>query len=627
MKVSVSNIVKKFKTNITILQTMYEAINNSLEANSNKIEIEFQGDPLLDETIAYSSFNILDNGDGFNDDNLSSFQEYLTDFKIDLGCKGVGRFTWLKVFENVLIVSKLADKTVKINFSLDFQENEDITVIKEENEIYNQTKIVFSGCKLSTNKYVFLTLDQIKLEILNHFAIRFSLLKKKNQTFEIILKDNIGSSIVTINDSDILKLNVENIEIVGHSSNIHLDLYYSFIPNGRGERSIVLCANERGIKDINTKGKIISDLPYKDSLICLVMSKYFDEFVNDERTDFYITDDENMFGVGMKELENRIKNKMEQIVLDKYPQIQDENINIQNLCIDEYPHLKKYIESDLSIIKNQKTLISNAQKAYEDEKQKAKNKFVKLLSARKIDESELIENINHLNDISNKELAQYFLYRQQIIDCLGKYNSINEKNESLVHDLFIPRGEKLVDSLEDRLNNNIWLLDDKFMSCKNLYSDIKVQTIKQEILKEDENNGEDALVEPDLTIFYENKLAIVVEFKALGANYNKKIDAISEINRNNGIVAKNIPNLNAIYGYIITQFDEVFLKRMQYQNGIKRMFTNGEDQMFYFYNENISNSEGKSIPCHTYIISTESIYLDAKARNQLFLDIIKKTNV
>ena len=249
--------------------------------------------------------------------------------------------------------------------------------------------------------------------------------------------------------------------------------------------------------------------------------------------------------------------------------------------------------------------------------------FSKLLSSRSISSREFIEEVNKISDFSSKELAKYFLYRKNIIDCLEKYINRNESIEKLLHNLFIPQGEQLDNSLKNRINNNIWLLDDKFMSFTHAFSDISIKKIKSIIKEEDKKDGADNAVEPDLTIFYSNKSAIVIEFKALGASYNKKIDAISEINRNNGILASTIDNIDILYGYIITDFDDTFIRRMNFQNGVKKLFSNSENQVYYLYNENIKNSNGEAIPCHTYIMSAKSICKDANLRNKLFIDIIK----
>ena len=627
MKVNIRNIVSRFKMQISIMQTLYEAIANSLEANATHIEIILKNNNMPIEGLnAYYEFLIIDDGDGFNEANINSFLEYLSSYKIKLGCKGIGRFTRLTVFKDIEIESKLSAKTVIINFSLDFDESNKkcMEIIQEESiSPVNETKIIFKNCLLDQSKYINMTLREIKEQILDHFALKFYLLKQQHKEFNITIKDNCSSEYEKIDFLDIINMNHDTFQITTTLNTFHFNLYFSFVKNGKNKRNVVLCANGRAVKELN----IVPELPDKASFICLVISDFLDENVDDSRTELLFNEQKDgIVSISLSELIEEVQRKIDEIIIKEYPQINDKNAIIEKECIDEFPHLKNYIKSDRTIIKNKKKIIEKAKKQYENDKEDTRNTFTQLLKSRNIDNYELIENINKLNDISNKELAQYIMYRQQIIDCLGKYNANHEKIESLLHDLFIKRGTELSTSYNNRLDNNIWLLDDKFMSCKNLFSDKKVKAIKKAIMKEDKIDGIDDDVEPDMTIFYENNIVVVVEFKALGANYNKKIDAISEISRNQGIVASNIDNINVIYGYIITQFDEVFLNRIKYQPSIRRMrlYSNSKEGMFYIYNENIINKEGLCIPCHTYILSTDSIYKDADARNKTFIDILKK---
>jgi hypothetical protein len=46
---------------------------------------------------------VTDDGDGFNTKNYNAFKEYKTKNKIRIGCKGVGRLTWLKLFNKAEI--------------------------------------------------------------------------------------------------------------------------------------------------------------------------------------------------------------------------------------------------------------------------------------------------------------------------------------------------------------------------------------------------------------------------------------------------------------------------------------------------------------------------------------------
>jgi len=171
--VSIKNIVDDLPSTVNWKQAVYEAITNSIQANATSIKINFIQDALdMEETKKYIiAIEIEDNGDGFIEDNLNAFKEYKTKHKRKLGCKGIGRFLYLKIFENVHIDS--LDKTI------DFEVDKDIT--------YNDSpKIDNTILKLSKprNKFV-VDYETFKKNIKEHFIAYFQLKQKDNIVINI----------------------------------------------------------------------------------------------------------------------------------------------------------------------------------------------------------------------------------------------------------------------------------------------------------------------------------------------------------------------------------------------------------------------------------------------------------
>ncbi len=52
----------------------------------------------------FESFSITDNGLGLNGANYTSFNTAYSTLKVKKGCKGIGRFLWLKAFDSVLLL-------------------------------------------------------------------------------------------------------------------------------------------------------------------------------------------------------------------------------------------------------------------------------------------------------------------------------------------------------------------------------------------------------------------------------------------------------------------------------------------------------------------------------------------
>ena len=99
---------------------LFEAVVNAIDSLSNQkgnkskeISISVQRDesqPTMDndanqDKLPIVGFLVEDNGEGFTDDNFNSFCTSDSTLKIHRGCKGLGRFTWLKVFNEIQVKS------------------------------------------------------------------------------------------------------------------------------------------------------------------------------------------------------------------------------------------------------------------------------------------------------------------------------------------------------------------------------------------------------------------------------------------------------------------------------------------------------------------------------------------
>jgi nitrogen fixation/metabolism regulation signal transduction histidine kinase len=100
------------------MMPLYEAISNAVDAieehqdgfSNHLIRIRLVASTDLahqagDETLVVDGFDVIDDGVGFNEKNLASFQEAHTLFKVKVGGRGVGRFSFLKGFSSVDIRS------------------------------------------------------------------------------------------------------------------------------------------------------------------------------------------------------------------------------------------------------------------------------------------------------------------------------------------------------------------------------------------------------------------------------------------------------------------------------------------------------------------------------------------
>ncbi len=624
VETSINSILKTFKTRIDFLQPVYECIANAFEASANDVSITFTKKNDLFNSNIIEKIEIVDNGVGFTTDNISSFSEYMSDYKADLGCKGIGRFTWLKVFNKVDIDSNTLDSNVHIDFSKSFNSAKSITTNTRSNS-YTETRITFSSI-VKDYELSEVDLKEIKSKILDYFSLKFVNFKKNKSKFKITLLFDNQKETITCEDVGELRKNSFDMEDQNEKK-YSFEINYSFTDNSQKTKNeCYLCGNERIVEEYKLN-KVFSALPDNKYIKILIYSSLFEECINAERTAFTFNKTENnptlMDPLRFPLISKEIENNIERIILEEFPNIKDNNELIIQKCIDEKPHLAKYIKKDTSLIKYPKDVIKRAETEFENEKEKVKNNFIKILEDKDIDSQELVNEFAKLNDLSCRELAQYIQYRQTIIDSLNNLNIENEKIEKYLHNLFFNLGNSSFskDEVADKYNNCIWLLDDKYMSYESMHSDEKIIKIKKEISESSSSYYDNK--EPDLTIFYSNHDVVVVEFKAIGANTDDKINAYTEINRNIGIVAKNFKNINNIYGYVITKFNKEFKDLVDELPSVKALFSSGKDPIYYIYNDNIKDDEGNKKNVHIYFVSTENIYLDAYSRNKLFIDIIK----
>lgn len=629
MKVKIENILRNIKEKIDLSHTLFEAISNSFDAEANAIIIVFKAENNLDvESKLVSSFTVEDNGVGFTEKNIDSFSEYLTDHKIELGCKGIGRFTWLKVFENVRIISELDDKIVNINFDKNYSKEKSVIETYHKTE-KKKTSIVFQNCINIEKLSIELDLEKIKQSILDHFILKFSIYKHNYEKFTITLREEGKPDSILISLEDISNTSKQKFTIVDNNKQkVVFTLIYFFMNDIKSSNKVSLCASNRVVEEILTEYKSMK-LPYDTKGVFLVFSDYLNSRVNNSRTSFEMDKTSDYPSVvdpiTYKKIIAETKSQIDKLIIDKFPEVQADNeVTMQELK-NEYPYLIKYFVEDTSVIKRKAKMIKDAENKFKTEKAAIKESFSKMLESKNIDPREFSELVEKISDISNRELAQYFIYRQQIIDALEKLEFDKKGLENLLHILFMKKNTSASPDEEDYIySNNVWLLDDKFMSFKNIFSDKRIDYIIEEITNQnllEYNNPE----KPDLTVYYSNKSIVVVEFKGLNAAPQNKLNAIVEINRNLAIVAEQFEDIHSQYGFIITSFDEKFLRYLRAQPLTKEMFTNSTDSMFYYYNEKIKNKNGDSVPTHVYIVSTNSVWKDANSRNKTFIDILKNT--
>lgn len=627
LKINIANYVRRL-SNINFIQPLIESVINSLDAEATLINITFNKIKRIERTkdgdkeIEYiDGFKITDNGEGFTDKNIDSFFDMFSGDKTK-GKLGSGRFIWLKVFKNIDIESRLAHSTVKIHFCDDYDK---ITIeeIEEQNEKI-QTTIQFYDLtdeyKENTIEY---DINNIRNLVENEIFAKLLLLKNEDKKhFDIIFDDAAFS----INEKNIPSLNREkfDIKIKNTKKSEKFNIFYDVKDDGRGKNENYYAAHGRKVR--NLLGDVnFNKLPNKASSRIIVTSRYFDENVNDDRNNFKfdLNNATDTYPITFAMINDVIEEKVSTILKKKLPHFDKFLTSNIDTLIEQHPYIAKQIHANAKFARDPNKLLKKSFSAYETMVKSSKDRFGRALKKKKLDDDTYKKLTNEFSYIEACELGRYICYRQQIIECLNKLHKNNEKYEDKLHDLIATKHED-TDKYVDR---NLWLLDDKFMNYLTSYSDEKISKIKKDI----KNNNPDVygdLKEPDLVAFYnkENGFqdAVVIEFKAIGANNDDKLYSHTEISKNNVYIARNLSNINSLHSYIITSLNDNLVSDFNTIAGVIKMQTEHEKPILYWYNDKVKDAEGNGIPCHTFVIDTGTIIKDSNIRNNAFLEFLRK---
>ena len=286
-------------------QPMLEAITNSLQANAKDIKITLISNDkqkdILDKKI--DSLQIEDDGDGFIKKNRDNFIQLknskFSDDPNKKGCKGMGRLSYLKVFNNIEIKSFTGSEKISFNFSEKFE----TSLLSPTPDFNNKgTKIIFKDVSENFLKYENGRLKRDAREIidleravritLNHLLHLLFFKKRSGIKFKItFLSDNLENQIISSENIPDFK-DDKSFNLMDSEGNKYpFTLLYSIndIKDKKGIIHDYYCANERSVCHFKEKGVVISPVECKNITLLLV-SDFFDksEVIKTDRQDFEI---------------------------------------------------------------------------------------------------------------------------------------------------------------------------------------------------------------------------------------------------------------------------------------------------------------------------------------------------
>ncbi len=181
--------------------------------------------------------------------------------------------------------------------------------------------------------------------------------------------------------------------------------------------------------------------------------------------------------------------------------------------------------------------------------------------------------------------------------------------------------------IEDIYKNNVWLLDDKFMSYSTIVSDLEMDKLIPYITLDGESGKETG--RPDIAIVFsrnpdktEKKVdVVIVELKKLGLKLAKREEVVSQLRQRARKILEYYPDqIGRVWFYGIVDINKELRVSLK-ESGFKPVYS--EDQAFYSEQKIIVDEDKDiSIPIGINVLSYKALMLDAESRNSTFLKVL-----
>jgi hypothetical protein len=596
-------IAEHYKGGVTARDVIREALTNSIHAGSKSISVDLRfSDKQLElspveERRVLEQITIADDGEGFTSENLSFFDEICTNHKDSIGGKGVGRLAFLKYANKVEIRSQLANELVEFNYTPDFR-LEDVKKTAGFGALSTTITLRDLKDKINTQvaKLVNAICDDLRLLLfLKHQAgqtIKLTFTHNSRQPFDDSYSfsgDNIRSE---------LNREFEFHEVIFKCYGFRDE------PPRRGIVAM-LCADELCIEEyvISKRFDICRHLIF-------VTSDYFNQRSNIERQRLELpkTDAE-------VDLLSRISREK------LMPRIHEECLamidasaegDIQQFKTDNIQKLKKYypfikvdsLGGDAAILDADEVV-----KAYRAQQARREDKVVEALETGN---PVSWDDVSHL---ASEDLARFIVHRALVIDSLANMPSASA--EIAIHNAILPKKSNGTEIRE----NNVWLVDDKFLSYSSIYSDETLATIVQQVGQSVEAKQQR---KPDVAAFFSrdsenhpNKL-VIIEFKKPGADIFENNKALMQCRLYASELVDQISTVREVFAFSIVEIANEFYRDLK-QTGFKDVFSLTERVV---YNDFLIGSKSE-VPLHLYVMPASALIKDAKARNRVFEEVLR----
>lgn len=526
LKSNLQGRIKKVKTN-NFLVPLFEAVSNSIHAieelakDKGSIEIQIIRNPRqtelgIDSEKAISGFKITDNGSGFSDENMASFEEVDSTYKEAKGGKGIGRISWLKFFETTDVSSTFRQSQNLLRREFRFTPNgiEDEKIMPLKADATFETIVSLDPIKTQWEKNSRKSLEDIGICLIEHFI---SWLVTDSMP-QVLIKDGAAKlNLKSKYDQTIGKNQiVEKIQLKGKSFTV--TGFKNYVSNST--HTIFLCGHKRvadfyhlAKRDRFFNRQFTDENLRKYSYSLFVESDYLDTLVNDDRDGFRFPEDGSLSSAVEGDISKaEILNSATDVVKKHLSKEIEEKKNSNSETVKAYvyesaPQYRSVIHNNLEAIANihdsepEKIDIELRRLQFEEEVRTREEISALLKEAEKSDAKDkdewnkkATEVISKLSESGKASLASYIVQRKMILDLLKRKLEISGDKyakEAAIHELIFPMRNTSDEVTHEQ--QNLWIVDERLSYHYYLASDKKLSSIPDEDIK----SGK----EPDIIVF------------------------------------------------------------------------------------------------------------------------------
>lgn len=613
MEVNIKKAVKMFFSCSSFEMIYFEAIANALDAEATVIDILIHGTRDKNKFIQLEnlSLEIKDNGVGIDESRYDKFSKL---FNVEeQHHKGLGRLVYLCYFDNIQVDSVFRNTNHRsFLFSESFQKNMgdycNPCVSQTNGTTFKMTN--FSGERLHKNEFI--QPLYLKNAILEYFYPR--LYKEKIQNHSITINitaciDGIPQT-ETIQTTDIPDFTEVSLEcpITLFSS---ASIYYSIKEVPVSEARIItgIAVDDRTIPiEVINSGHPLADY---EMIFLLIVQSDDTNLVNASRQNL------NLSSADLANLKTKFRETIAEIINNHAPKVVENNKATRAHLAKVYPHLQGYFDTRvIGYASNNEVLKKAQEKFFNDQKD--------ILRADDLSKEQYQKTL----DLAARSLTEYILFRQRIIENMK--NLTPDNSEYDLHNLLAPRYVRFdsANLSEDIYRNNVWALDDKFMSYSTILSDKEmsevVAVLSDEVCTASEGR-------PDIVLFFsgnpkeENQKVdvVIVELKKKGIDAGR----ISIVETQLEDRARKLYNyynkhIQRIWYYGVVECIDEYILHLR-TNEYKPLFSKGT---VFFKEKNviIDRYSDESVLADTFIMDIDALANDAEARNATFLNILRK---